>query len=87
MAAVVTEAAALIEAQSATIARLNAEVERMRATMGGARAALQSLLDTWLDYHDSHSLTEAVTGRSGNAFDVGLEARDSLDAALAPKEG
>lgn len=47
-----------------------------------ARAALQSMMDAWLDYHDAHSLTDPVTGAAGNAFDKALAARDLIDAAL-----
>ncbi len=47
------------------------------------RNALQRMMDTWLDYHDSHSLTQPVTCASSNAFDDALEARDAIDSLLA----
>jgi hypothetical protein len=47
-----------------------------------ARDALDAMMNTWLDYHDAHSLTQPVTGASANAFEKALTARDKIDAAL-----
>ena len=48
-----------------------------------ADTALLDMMNTWLDYHDRHSLTEPVTGRSANAYDKAADARAEIDAALS----
>ena len=74
-------------------AYLASEIRKLRPTAAPsvdalveARAALQAMMDAWLDYHDAHSLTQPVTGAAGNAFDKALAARDKIDTELAAKE-
>jgi hypothetical protein len=86
------------EAVMLTEAETNELVERINANpnlhplpsteavmLREARDALQAMMDSWFDYHDAHSLTQPVTGASGNAFEKALAARDTIDAALNPK--
>ena len=57
-------------------------VEALRA----ARGALQGMLDSWLDYHDEHGLTDPISRRSGDAFDKTIDARETIDSLLARVE-
>lgn len=54
--------------------------EELVAVAREAHDALDAMMNTWLDYHDAHNLTQPVTGASANAFDKALEVRDKIAA-------
>ena len=59
-----------------------ADLEEVVKVLEQSERGLNRMMETWLDYHDAHGLTEPVTGASGGAFDDALEARDAARALL-----
>lgn len=75
--------AAECDAAADLIEQLQARLAEAEGLAQQAHDALDAMMRTWLDYHDAHSLTDPMTGASGNAFDKALDARDAAASWLA----